>query len=469
MNLPRIIIAGTNSGVGKTTLTLGIIAALRKRGVNVQAFKTGPDYIDPTYHSEASGKTCVNLDSWLIPEGALVELFRRRAENAGLSVIEGVMGLYDGLKDTELGSTAHLAKMLSSPVILVLDARSLSRSAGAIALGYKEFDKGVDIAGVILNNIASANHYNYIRAAIERRTGIPVLGYLPKDSGLRLSQRHLGLVPLEEKKLGSGFYKKLSKLVEAHINLTKIIEIGRCAKPLREGKKSIFAPLVQARSSGLPKNRVTIAVAKDEAFNFYYQDNLDILSHLGADIIPFSPLKDRELPKGIDALYIGGGFPEFFASELSKNKKLRKAIYEKAEEGLPIYAECGGLMYLAETLVDFKNKKFPMVGIFKCKINMGSKLSRLGYVNVRIAKDNILSKRGDKLRAHVFHWSHIGPKPKNLTFAYELIKDKDNITCDGLVKKNVLASYAHLHFASSVKTAGNFIDSCRIYKESHAQ
>jgi len=457
MNLPRIIIAGTHSGVGKTTLALGIILALRKKEVSVQAFKTGPDYIDPTYHSEASGRICGNLDSWLLSKSAVIELFKKRAMDADFSIIEGVMGFYDGLKNTELGSTAHLAKILNCPVVLILDARSLSRSAAAIALGYKEFDRDVNIAGIILNNVASLRHYHYIKTAIERKTKIPLLGYLPKDPNLKLSERHLGLIPLEEKELNIDFHKKLSKLVTDNINLTRLLDIGRQAKSLPYGRELIFG-------KELPKNQVRIAVAKDEAFNFYYQDNLDILSYLGANITTFSPLRDRELPKGIDGLYIGGGFPEVFASGLSKNENLKRVIYQRAEEGMPIYAECGGLMYLVKNLIDLKKIKFPMVGIFKCRVSMGNKLHRLGYVNLRVIKDNILSNQGDKNRAHLFHWSHLEDIPKNASFAYKIIKDKDNVVYDGLIKKNTLAAYAHLHFASNMNFAENFIKNCRDYK-----
>ncbi|MEK7375580.1 MAG: cobyrinate a,c-diamide synthase, partial [Candidatus Margulisiibacteriota bacterium] len=445
----------------KTTLTLGIIAALRKRGVSVQSFKAGPDYIDPAYHALASGRACANLDSWLLPKDAVLELFKRRAEGADISVIEGVMGLYDGLKDTELGSTAHLAKILNSPVILILDARSLSRSAAAAALGYKEFDRNVNIAGVVLNNIASTNHYKYIKTAIEREAGIPVLGYLPKDPDLKLSHRHLGLIPVEEKKLQAGFRKKLSTLVEANINLTRLLEISRRAGSLPCSKETIF-------KKESPKDRVAIAVAKDEAFNFYYQDNLDILRNLGAEIVTFSPLKDKELPKEVDGLYIGGGFPEVFASGLSKNKSLKRLIYQNAKKGLPIYAECGGLMYLVNSLTDFKKKEFPMVGIFKCTVTMGDRLHRMGYVNVEVIKDNILGKKGDKNRAHLFHWSRLVNVPKKSAFAYKIIKDKGRIFYDGLAKWNVLASYAHLHFAANKKFAGNFINSCREFKMNHA-
>jgi len=475
VDLPRIIIAGTHSGVGKTTLTLGVILALRKRGINVQAFKAGPDYIDPAYHTKGSGKICANLDSWLLSKDALRELFKRRAKEADITVIEGVMGLYDGLKDTELGSTGHLAKILDCPVILIVDGRSLSRSAAATALGYKEFDKEVDIAGIILNNIAGASHYSYIKAAIERRTKIPVLGYLPRDPGLKLPERHLGLIPIEEKRLDIVFYQKLLKLVRDNINLTRLLEIAMRARPFFYNKEKIFTPhLLPPRNlslegagfkSSYPKNRVTIAVAKDEAFNFYYQDNLDILSHLGANIIAFSPLRDRELPNGIDGLYIGGGFPELFASALSKNKSLKRSIYQGAEEGLPIYAECGGLMYLVKYLIDFKKRKFPMVGIFDASVKMADRLRALGYVNIEVCKDNILSKKGVNIKAHVFHWSYLDRFSRKENFAYRVNKDKGKIFFDGLTRWNTLASYSHLHFGSNPGSAKKFIGVCNGYKK----
>lgn len=462
MNLPRVIIAGTNSGVGKTTLTLGIISALRKKGYSVQPFKTGPDYIDPTYHTEASGKACANLDTWLLPKDAVVELFRRRAKDADISVIEGVMGLYDGLKDSEQGSSSHLAKILNCPVILILNAHSLSRSAGAIALGYKEFDRGINIAGIILNNIGSKNHYHYVKTAIERKAKIPVLGYLPMTPALKLPQRHLGLIPFEERKLQHNFYQKLLNLIENNINLSRLIEISRSAKQLPHNKERIF-------KKEYPKDRVTIGVAKDEAFNFYYQDNLDILMHLGAKIVTFSPLRDRKLPESTDGLYIGGGFPELFASGLSKNKRLKGLIYQKAEEGLPIYAECGGLMYLVESIIDFKKKKFPMVGIFKGLVKMADRRQALGYVNVETTRDNILNKKGARIRGHVFHWSYLEAKSKEYPYVYKITKDKNKIFYNGLFRKKTLASYVHLHFASCLDLAENFIHNCKEYRINHAE
>lgn len=458
MNYPRVILSGTNSRVGKTTLTMGIMLVLKKRGFMVQPFKAGPDYIDPTYHTFVCGRPCRNLDTWMLSKDTALELFQRQAKSAGLSIIEGVMGLYDGLKNTEEGSTAHLAKILKSPVILAVDASSMSRSAGAVVLGYRKFDNDVDLSGVILNNIGSPSHYSSVKYSIEKNTGLPVLGFLPKDKSLTLPERYLGLIPVDEKAPLNAFARKLLSLVEKNIDINKIIAISQRAEPLPYFQKKVFN---QASSPG----KVNIGIAKDSAFNFYYPDNLDILSHHGANIIEFSPLEDKILPEGLDGLYIGGGFPELFAKKLSKNAKLRNNIYKQAESGLPIYAECGGLMYLAKNLVDFKKRKFPMVGIFNAEVKMGDRLKALGYVNIEVLKSNILSTKGAKARAHVFHWSRLNKGFKKENSAYKVKKDKNNITLDGFIRWSVLASYSHLHFGSDIRFAKNFIRSCFQYKD----
>lgn len=461
MIYPRIVLAGTNSGVGKTTLSLGITASLKKRGMVVQPFKTGPDYIDPSYHTQAAGRISRNLDGWMLSKNAIVELFERAACGCDISIIEGVMGLYDGLADTENGSSAELAKILKCPVILILDSRSLSRSAAAVCLGYREFDRKVNIKGVILNNIGSSNHYSYIKSSIEKRTGICVLGYLPKNFDLKLPERHLGLVPAQEKKMRRVFYGKLSNLTDKYIDLDKIIDISRKAPPLVKSKqrgRTIF-------SSKPVRNKVTIAVALDEAFNFYYQDNLDILAHFGARLIKFSPLHDKKLPKDVSGVYIGGGFPELFCAKLSANKKLIEEINKRVkDDGLPIYAECGGLMYLMESIVDFRKKEFPLAGVFKGKVGMGTKLQALGYVTIETIKDNVLIRKDETMRGHIFHWSYLDKLPKDTIFAYRIKKNGDVVFYDGLIRGNVLASYVHLHFASNIKLAKNFIAVCQKYR-----
>ncbi|OGX60729.1 MAG: hypothetical protein A2471_00855 [Omnitrophica WOR_2 bacterium RIFOXYC2_FULL_45_15] len=458
MNCPRIIFAATQSGSGKTTITLGVLLALRKMGLRVQPFKAGPDYLDPLQHSAVCARISRNLDSWLMPPGAILELFTRNAKGANISVIEGVMGLYDGFRDTEYGSTAHLAKILGAPVILVLNAASFSRSAAAIVLGCKEFDKKVNLSGVILNNIGSPNHYHFTKSAIEKKTKIPVLGFLPKDAGIKLPERHLGLVPAQEKRPNEGLYDKLRALVEKNIDLRRILRISRKSLGLRQDKTA-YAP------RGCGKVRVNIAIAKDKAFNFYYQDNLDILEVLGARLVEFSPLKDKSLPPGIDAMYIGGGYPELFSAQLSANRRMREAVSGYAKKGLPIYAECGGLMYLVKNIISFEGKSFPMAGVFNCAAVMADKRQALGYIEIEVKKDNILSRKGDKIRAHTFHWSYLKNLSKDIRFAYKVTKGKDRVYEDGLIKDNVLASYAHLHFASHINFAKNFIKSCLTYKD----
>ena len=456
MNFPRIVFSAIQSGSGKTTVTLGVMLALRKMGLRVQPFKAGPDYLDPMHHSAVCARVSRNLDSWLVQRGAILELFTRNAKGADISVIEGVMGLYDGFRDTEYGSTAHLAKILGAPVILVLNAASFSRSASAIVLGCKEFDKKVNLAGVILNNIGSPNHYHFAKSAIEKKTKIPVLGFLPKETGIKLPERHLGLVSAEEKKPDSGLYAKLRALVEKNIDLGRLIKISRQAPGVTSA--------LSLSSHAVP-GKVTIAVAKDKAFNFYYQDNLDILERLGARLVEFSPLKDKSLPPDIDGMYIGGGYPEIFSARLSANLRIREAVGRYAEEGLPIYAECGGLMYLVKNIVDFQGRVFPMSGVFDCSAAMANKRQALGYIEIEVRKDNILSRKGDKIRAHTFHWSYLKNLSKSIRFAYKVTKGKERVYEDGLIKENVLASYAHLHFASRINFAKNFIKSCLTYKD----
>mgnify|MGYP001570913838 CR=1 FL=1 len=454
---PRIVFAATQSGSGKTTVTLGVMLALRKMGLRVQPFKAGPDYLDPMHHSAVCARISRNLDSWLMQPGAILELFARNAKGADISIVEGVMGLYDGLRDSEYGSTAHLAKILKAPVILILNAASFSRSAAAIVLGCKEFDKKVNLAGVILNNIGSLNHYHFAKSAIEKKTKIPVLGFLSKEIGIKLSERHLGLVSAGEKKPDAGLYAKLRALVERNIDVRGIVKISK------------QAPGLAAINLSFPRKadtlQVTIAIARDKAFNFYYQDNLDILKRSGARLVEFSPLKDKSLPPGIDGMYIGGGYPEFFAAQLSANIRMRKAVLEYARQGLPIYAECGGLMYLVKNIIDFQGRAFPMAGVFDCSAVMANKRQALGYIEIEVRKDNILSRHGYKIRAHTFHWSYLDKTPKDAAFAYKTIKNKDKVYSDGLIYKNVLAGYAHLHFASNINLARNFIKSCVDYKE----
>lgn len=456
MAFPRIIIAGTNSGAGKTTFTLGLLKALHDKGIAVQPFKTGPDYIDPMHHFEACGVQSYNLDSFMLARDAALELFTRHAIDAQISVIEGVMGLYDGIADMETGSTAHLSKIIKAPVILVINARSMSTSSAAIALGFREFDRDVNIAGALLNNTGSQRHYENVKSAIEKKTGIPVLGHLPKNADLTLPERHLGLIPAPEMGINSDYYERLGGLIAQNVDIERILKIAKSAGDVPKFNESIF-------NSNDIKIPVRIAVAVDKAFNFYYQDNLEILKHLGAELIAFSPMDDSALTERIDGIYIGGGFPEVFAQKLSANARLKNEILKLAESGMPVYAECGGLMYLMERLIDCSGEAHDMVGIFKGAVSMTGRLQTFGYVNVKATKENILFRKGETARAHIFHYSKLNT-PEIYDMSFRLTKNNGSEFYDGLTRKRVLAGYTHIHFAANLELARNFIKNCRDYR-----
>ena len=457
MNASRVIIAGTHSGVGKTTFTLGIILAFKERGLSVQSYKTGPDYIDPGYHSYATGRSSRNLDSMLLSRYKILEFFERCSRKVDISVIEGVMGFFDGVDAyNEKGSTSHLAKILKAPVILIIDARAMSRSAAAVAYGFSKFERGLKISAFLLNKIGSEKHFKMVKESIEKKTKTPVLGYLPQDENLKLPERHLGLVPAWEKKVIDPYQDRLSKYIEKYVDIEEILKIAQKAPPLPSFKRSVFI-----RETPFPK--VIIALALDEAFHFYYEDNLDILKHYGAKIVTFSPLKDKELPPEANGIYIGGGFPELFAKKLSDNYLLKEDIRKKAKRGMPIYAECGGLMYLVEKISNFKEEKFAMVGILPGQVNMGKKLSALGYCNIKLLQNTILGKKGESIKGHIFHWSYLTlPSSEKVAFVYEVEKSGRKFY-DGISKNNVLASYVHIHFGSKVSCARNFVNRCFKY------
>ena len=450
--LPRIMIAGTNSGVGKTTVTLGIMSALVQRGIKVQGFKAGPDYIDPSHHTFVTGNASRNLDTWMMGENACRELFERSALNADVSVIEGVMGLYDGSIDSSgHGSSAHLAKILNTPVILVVNARGVAQSAGAVVMGFMEFDKEINLAGIILNNVASQNHYDIIKKAIEESCSVAVLGYLNKESDITIPERHLGLIPSEEKKINSALYDKLGQMVLETIDIDKLQEIAGSAAVFPDYNRSIFIN----RASSLD---VTLAVARDSAFCFYYQDDIDLFEELGAKIIEFSPLADKSLPDGIDGIFMGGGFPELFADRLMKNESMRKSILEAHKQGIIIYGECGGMMYLLEKLIDCEGRSFKMSGVLIGTSRMENRRQGLGYVIADATCDNIICESADTFRAHEFHWSKLQDVPDDTVFAYNTRKSNGKKTgIDGICKSNVLASYTHIHFSSNPDLAKSIL------------
>ena len=452
-----IIIGGTHSGCGKTTITMGLNRALRNRGIDLQPWKAGPDYIDPGFHSLAAGRTCRNLDTMILGDEVVREIYSR--QNCELSVVEGVMGLFDGAGGRdERGSAAHLSKLLKLPVILVIDARSMARSAGAIALGYVRFDPGVNVAGFILNRVGSPRHYAMVKEAVEDATGKPVLGAVPRDNTIEMPERHLGLVPVWEKE--EEFNKSLdylAALMEKHIDMTLFMKIAALTEALPEPEHSVFDPALAAAPF------VRIAVAKDAAFHFYYEDNLDLLRHCGADVVPFSPLADASLPEGTDAVYIGGGYPELHARTLSGNRSLLEEIRSCCDRGMPLFAECGGFMYLTEGIADEKDRFYRLLSLLPGQTRLGNKVRALGYCEAVFRKDTVLGSKGETARGHVFHWASLEAVPEEAEKALDVRKGEDTIR-EGFTHKNVLGSWVHLHFASNPSMAATFIASAARYR-----
>lgn len=444
-NFPRLIIAATQSGCGKTTITLGLLNALKNRGLDVQPYKVGPDYIDTGWHALAVGKISHNLDSWLVGNDRLTEIFADTARGADISVVEGVMGLYDGGRGG-ISSTAEISKLLNAPVVLIIDAKSMGTSAAAIALGFREFDRTVNLAGVILNRLGSDSHKQMIVDALDA-LGIKCFGALKRNDEFRLPERHLGLVPTSEHQ-ASDVLKKICAAVENQVDVDALIELAKNSVPLEK-----TCPLPH-----FPCPLTKIGVARDAAFNFYYGAGLRELERRGAEIVYFSPLDDTTLP-AVDGLIIGGGFPEMFAADLERNKKIRAEIFRAAEDGLPIFAECGGFMYLMRNLIDFGGKSFEMCGVLDGSATMTDRLQTVGYVAAEVLRDCVIGSAGDKVHAHEFHFSTAETSAEKIFRCKKLRTGKEYFA--GAVKKNVVASYLHVHFAGCPKVAENFIAACR--------
>jgi cobyrinic acid a,c-diamide synthase len=456
MIVPRLVIAGTQSGVGKTTVTLAILAALTIRGRRVQTFKAGPDFIDPSHHAAVTGCPSRNLDGWMLGEGVNREIFTRTAADADLSIIEGMMGLFDGSSPVnEIGSTAELAKQLDAPVLLVIDGSAMARSAAAMVSGYAKFDPALRVAGVLFNRVSSDGHYKLLKDAVEQETDVVAMGYLRPDQTLTISDRHLGLVTAMEQ--GSReLYGRLAKAAEETVDLDRIEELARSAAEIVR-RDEIADPRLTPNASRLT---VKVGIAYDQAFCFYYPDNLELLEAEGAELVRFSPLNDQVLPD-VDMLYLGGGYPELHGARLAGNVTMRTAIRKFVERGGTIYAECGGMMYLTQAIRDFAGRSHEMVGLFPAEAVMQQQGLTMGYRTVELSQDCILGASGTSARGHEFHYSTLVPKGR-LDYACALRDAQGNSKGqDGLSVGNTMALYTHLHFASQPQIAKSLVSSVR--------
>lgn len=455
--MSRLLISAAHKSSGKTTVSIGLCAALRGRGIKVQPFKKGPDYIDPMWLSVASGRPCRNLDFFMMGQDEIVAEFQRHSAGADVSLIEGNKGLYDGLNLDGSNSNAALASLLQAPVVLVIDARGMTRGIAPLILGYQAFDRNINIAGVILNNLGGARHESKLRAVIEHYTDVPVIGAVHHDKRLEIVERHLGLMPSNEAEAATRRVNEIGELVGAQVDLDKLLAIAASAPLL-----PVLAHRGAEATSPVALPKVRIGWAKDKAFGFYYADDLDALRAAGAELIPLDTLHDPHLPE-VDGLFIGGGFPELFMSELEANATLREEIGRAIQNGMPVYAECGGLMYLSRTLT-WKGEKRNMVGVIPGDVVMHEKPVGRGYIRLNETGENpwptpVEASPVPEVRGHEFHYSSLDNlDTSGLKYAYE-VKRGHGIDGrhDGIVYKNLLASYAHLRSLGAYNWAARFV------------
>lgn len=459
--MKSVIIAAPMSGSGKTTITLGLMECLKRRGLTVAPFKVGPDFIDPGYHRLVTGHPSVNLDGWMCTPEFVRETFAHFTADADIAVIEGVMGLYDGIGGrSDEGSTAQIARLLGVPVVLVLDAKGQARSAAAIVKGFVEFDPDVRIAGVIFNNVGGENHARLLREAMESvLPAVRVLGCIPRDEKLQIPSRHLGLLTVEEHPPAPEFLDYLVEVVRAFIDLGIFwaATLPSAHPPARQGK---------ARKKRA-KRPVRIGVARDKAFCFIYEDNLRLLRDAGAELCFFSPLADSGLPEGISGLYLPGGYPELFAESLAANGPMKQAVRDAVEADMPVYAECGGFIYLTRGVEESRDPSlfYEFAGIFPVGTRMLMRRKALGYREVELRSASIIGLKGGVARGHEFHYSEMGEMPPEVERLYRVRKGQNDLGVEGYRYKSCLASYIHLHFGSNPSVAEAFVESCRKYRE----
>jgi cobyrinic acid a,c-diamide synthase len=443
MKKPVIFIGAAGSGTGKTTVSLALMSALVRRGLKVQPFKCGPDYIDPGHHTRVCGRVSRNLDTWMTGSDGVLRSFARGMDGADCAVVEGVMGLFDGVSPVSLdGSSAEVAKILGAPVALVIDARGVSRTIAPSVRGFTDFEDGVEVAAVIANRTGSDRHRELLRTALEAAKLPPLLGALPKDKKIELPERHLGVLPACEDPAGPKRMEILAELAEKHIDIDSLLKISEVEIPEPP-------PRVRAKLRARPK----LAVALDKAFNFYYQENLEALEDAGIELVFFSPMEDTAPPAGAAGLYIGGGFPELFAGRLTENTRMRASVKAFAAKGGIIIAECGGLMWLSSALEDLSGARYEMCGVLPGTAVMGKRLRRLGCVSCATLRDSALGPAGTVFRGHEFHWSALefrGAAPPEPAFQVEYMSGEKLAEPDtSAAAGNVTASYIHTHFASN--------------------
>jgi cobyrinic acid a,c-diamide synthase len=447
------MVTGTASGVGKTTVALTLMAMLQEHGLRVQPFKCGPDFLDTGHHSAICGRASRNLDTWMLSADANRAIFSSANRNADAAIVEGMMGLYDGVAGGgEEGSAAQIAKLLAVPVVLVMDAGKSARSIAAVVKGFESFDPAVRFAGIVLNRVGSEGHYRLLEAAIRSVTNTPLLGHLPTDAAIAIPERHLGLHTAEETTSAVDRQAAFAETGRQHLNVAPLLDLSWL--DAEEECEALLAPRHELA-------RVRIGVARDKAFSFYYEDNFDLLRESGAEVVDFSPLADTALPENLDALYLGGGYPELYANELSRNTAMSFAIRTFAESGKPVYAECGGMIYLSRALTTLDGQSYPMSDVLPMKFEMTPRLVNFGYVNVEFAEECLLGNKGTSVRGHSFHHSRVqvnSTMPTAYRLRYSLSGREE---MEGYQYKNVLASYVHLHFRGNPTLAASLVTAAR--------
>ncbi|MBW4497958.1 MAG: cobyrinate a,c-diamide synthase [Oscillatoria princeps RMCB-10] len=470
-----LIIAGERSGAGKTTITLSLLAALKRQGLNVQSFKVGPDYIDPMFHHYVTGRPCRNLDPVLTSETYVQQCFARHTSDAEYAIVEGVMGLFDGTPPPSLpvngerqdwGSTAHIARLLDLPVLLVIDCSRLSGSVAAIAHGYRSFDPRIKIAGAILNRVGSDRHLELLQDALQPLQ-LPVLGVLRRHDDITIPDRHLGLVPVAEMRNLNEIIDKLAQIGYNFFDWERLLPLLKIDEKTAElqGYTQTDTHLRLSASICGSKTKIPIAVARDSAFSFYYQDNLDLLQQLGAELVFWSPLTDTGIPEGVCGLYFGGGFPEVFARELSANQSARETIRTAIQSGMPAVAECGGLMYLCQQIVDFDSHSWAMVGVLPVNAIMDKRLT-LGYRHATALQDSPLLSAGETVCGHEFHRSQLCATPTAPLYQTRRYSQKVPVQpeFEGWRTHRLHASYIHLHWGARPEMPARFLQHCAHFR-----